>query len=208
MADQDLSLFHVLAWRPELGEMVKDVNKQVEGVNVILDTLFIFARSEDHGGLTEHFWTDDDRPKTTIALVNDHDSKSDYLYVIGPDHELVFDLWNNLRVMLPVVGVSELKAAARNASTDPGSLQRLAWGLNHKYDESSRALIITALSSPDRLVRDSAVAAVLILKWRSFLEPLREAETKVENPSERQAMKHVCRVVEERGVDDSELERA
>lgn len=192
----DQSLFHVLAWSAPAEGLLHEVNKMVEGMNVVVDTLFLFDRSEQRESITEHFWTDDAHPQMTIALVNDHSAESDYLYVIGPEGELVFDVWNNLRVMLPVVGLDELKRAASVSNAAPHSLQRLAWGAGTEYDGTVHSIVTNALSSSDRLVRNSAVTAILTLRWQVFLAPLRVAAMNTEDRREADAMEYVCRILE------------
>jgi hypothetical protein len=196
-------LFHIFDASMDDDALLREVDKYVEGVNVILETLFKYDRTEKRSeSVTQHYWTDPDHAEMTIALVTDAHAHSRYLYVQGPDEKLVFRFWNNLRVALPVVELDQLKRDASRPGLEPGSLERLALGLNEKLDPESREIICNALTSDRRDVRLSAAAAALVLKWRSFVPSLEAAEGKAADEDERAIMRRVVSVLTARGLSD------
>jgi hypothetical protein len=195
-------LFLVVRMGSTEAAFVAEVDEILGDVSRMLKAAFLYDRCEQRwDGVTEHTWVERTTPPgdggSAVGFVDDREVPARYVWVAGPDAELVELLWNYLRLRLPVFDAEDLKREAEDFERDRGALQRLAFGLNEVYDEAAASIIARALQSEQRSVRDSAQDAALLVKWPELLAPLRAALARESTEKGRRSLEYVISQVEQ-----------
>jgi hypothetical protein len=194
--------FMILRSGPGDEAFIRELNDRIESLVMILDSVFLYDHSNRLSEtLTEHYWQEKARDGATVCLVDDLEMPARYIYIAGPNKEQCERIWKNLRLIIPVVPVEELREKARNPESDPGALARLALALNDAFDQEAFDSIVRGIESSSLRVRTDAATAIVVLKWKRFIPPLERALALETTEEGRNALQHVLEVCRARGTE-------